>query len=660
MAITLVANSSGNLDNTSSVAVAKPTGTAEFDVIIAMMSIDGTAKTALPSGFTTIQATDTAGSHGNIIGYKIAGASEPSTYTFAPASGSERAWCCLATYRGVDNVSPINGSNTNTTASSSTATLSSITPSVDNCAVIGFIGFENGRSGGTLVNSTTTGLTVQNNNVNGPPGTGAASSSGAFADIIQTTAAAVSGTFTCSTSSNNGAMAVVLTPAATTGISTVTPSTFQMDASSVVSAGSNFQSTQTTGTIYLSDATTLAGSLNEVDVSSAVTAWNDTSITLNLTNLSNAEIADLVALGAGARHVIVLTSAADEYNSPVTLQDAPAVVMSLGAGTDGASTSRLTGMTGTFTAGRFTETANPSATTTDIVADGHTEMVFSVELTAYAEDAADYEFRLLPGGAVPGTITQTPTVTVGAGGTTTPKSIVSTAVGSATVTDALILGQTVSATSVGSVVLDTLSTFSRAIAVVTNSIPTLDRLGTYLKTIAVTATATPTVDTIKTINQAIVATAIGVMALATQLITSISQSITATANGVVTFANALTLSAVINATAIGVVTIPKTVYKSVVAIATGDMTQIKTVYKSIFVFAVGFVDVSRVVYKEIAVIAIGLPIALAQIAVSQGITAVAVGVANISTSIIVYVGRVSNKIYVMFRTVFSNIFSNKG
>ena len=657
MAITFVATSSGNLDNTTSVAVAKPTGTAEFDIIIAMMSIDGTSKTALPSGFTTIQDTDTAGSHGNIIGYKIAGASEPSTYTFAPASGSERAWCCLDTYRGVDNTTPIDGSNS-AIGSGTTVTMTSITPSVDNCAVLGFVGFENGRSGGTLVNSTTTGMTIRNNNVNGPPGSGNASSSGASLSTIQTTAAAVSGTVTCSTSSNHGGMMVALAPASTVGISTVTPSTFQMDATSVVLAGSNFQSTQTTGTIYLSDASTLAGSANEVDISSAVTAWNDTGITLNLTNLSDAEIQDLLALDAGARFIIVLTSAADEYSKSVTLELAPAVIMSAGLGTDGASTSRLTGMTGTFVAGRFTETVNPSVTTTDITADNHTEMVYSVELTRYALDGANYDFRVLAGTTVPETITQTPTVTVGAGGTTTPKTLTMTAVGTATLTNTIELGQTVSATAVGVTTIEMIKTFLISIAVVTNGIPLLSRLGTYYRGIVATAVGSATVSTVKTILNTIAATAVGVASLSATLITTITQSITATATGVVSFANALTLSAVISAVSIGVVSFQRTIYKTIVAVATGDMTQIKVVYKTIFAFAVGFADMSRLVFKEIAVVAVGVPIVLAQIALSQSITAIATGVVTVGTSIIIFVGRVSNKIYAMFRNVFSNIFKD--
>jgi hypothetical protein len=104
-------------------------------------------------------------------------------------------------------------------------------------------------------------------------------------------------------------------------------------------------------------------------------------------------------------------------NATVDTTATPDVIMSAGAGTDGDTTSRLTGMTGTFTAGKFTETVNPNATATDIVADGHSEFVFSVEFTHVATDASDYEFRLVLGdGTLLDTYTNTPTVTVGSGG----------------------------------------------------------------------------------------------------------------------------------------------------------------------------------------------------------------------------------------------------
>lgn len=201
------------------------------------------------------------------------------------------------------------------------------------------------------------------------------------------------------------------------GITSVTPSEFDYDSASIVLAGTNFGSTQSTGTIYISDAATLAGSANEVDVSNAVTAWNDTGITLNLTNLSAGELASLHTLGPGARFVIVLTAAPNEYSDAVTAHRPQAFEMVLGAATPGTTTARLSGLTGTFAGGRIEETAaqNPSTTTTDVATDGNREDVWSIQAKALSREVS-YDFRVLYGGVVADTLTVTPQATISAGG----------------------------------------------------------------------------------------------------------------------------------------------------------------------------------------------------------------------------------------------------
>lgn len=200
------------------------------------------------------------------------------------------------------------------------------------------------------------------------------------------------------------------------GISTVTPSEFDFDAPSVVAAGINFGSTQSTGTAYLSDASTLAGSANEVDISSAVTAWNDTGITLNLTNLSAGELASLHTLGPGARYLIVLTAASDEYSSAVTAHRPAGMEMVLSANfAPSITTQRLTGLTGTFGGGRIEEALNPSTTNTDVAADGNREDVWNIQATPGAREVS-YSFRVLWGGFPEDSFSTIPLLTVTAGG----------------------------------------------------------------------------------------------------------------------------------------------------------------------------------------------------------------------------------------------------
>jgi hypothetical protein len=88
--------------------VSKPSGTVEGDLLIGVFySYAGTGLMVAPSGWTTIdQQTVTANSfsHNATIAYKIAGASEPATYTFS-TSGSGEFFCAeLACYSGATGV----------------------------------------------------------------------------------------------------------------------------------------------------------------------------------------------------------------------------------------------------------------------------------------------------------------------------------------------------------------------------------------------------------------------------------------------------------------------------------------------------------------------------------------------------------------------------
>ena len=197
------------------------------------------------------------------------------------------------------------------------------------------------------------------------------------------------------------------------GIASIDPTTFDMDNSNVDINGSNFNASQTTGTVYLSDADTLAGSANEVDISSAVNTWADGLINLDLTQLSAGELADLHTLGPGQRYVIVLTSTPDEYGSAaITLHRPHAIEMVLSSEFAPSGTSqRLTGLSGTFGGGRIEEALNPSTTDTNVADDGNREDVWNIQATTQAREVT-YNFRTLYGGLVADTITQTPQLTV--------------------------------------------------------------------------------------------------------------------------------------------------------------------------------------------------------------------------------------------------------
>ncbi len=212
LTITLVGQASDNTDNEASVVVdVSGIDIQDDDLILFFGSADGTGYDMV-SGFTPLQDTATGGTHTNILGYKIA-SSEPSSYAVNVTTGTERGIAIFAVYRGVDTGDPIDASNTNTGGSDQIGVITSITPTDDNSLVAVFIGTEDGNAGNPFTSNWPSSLVEQLDNVNGPPGTGAASSAGAFADVLQTSKSAVSGSITLGGAGGTtfwGVMAVVL------------------------------------------------------------------------------------------------------------------------------------------------------------------------------------------------------------------------------------------------------------------------------------------------------------------------------------------------------------------------------------------------------------------------------------------------------------------
>jgi len=204
---------SNNTDNVASMVLNVPTGVSDDDLILFMGSCDGTGY-SLPTGF--IQIFDTAhSSNASMLAYRKA-SSEPASYTINVKTGTERGIGIFAIYSGVDvDAGPdVSSSNTGT---SSTGSITSITPSEDNELVVAFIGTEDGNAGNPITTSWPSSLVSLVDNVNGPPGSGAGSAAGAFAAVIQTTAGAVSGSIALSITSTWATLAASFKESAAIG-----------------------------------------------------------------------------------------------------------------------------------------------------------------------------------------------------------------------------------------------------------------------------------------------------------------------------------------------------------------------------------------------------------------------------------------------------------
>lgn len=198
------------------------------------------------------------------------------------------------------------------------------------------------------------------------------------------------------------------------GILTVTPDDFRMDNTSITIAGANFEASQGTGEVYLSDVSTLAGGANEVEITS-ITSWSDTEVVVSLAS----NFAALWTLGhLTTGYLIITNNSADEYSKVIRLARPIFVVAASGASTAvGTQGSVITGLTGTEVLGRIEKTAaqNPSTTTTNVGLDGNTQLGFMNEFVdGKIPVGATVEWLLYIGGVQITAHTNKPTVTVAA------------------------------------------------------------------------------------------------------------------------------------------------------------------------------------------------------------------------------------------------------
>jgi hypothetical protein len=145
-AITFRAATSVNTQTrVTSCTMSKPTGTSQGDVMIAAFQVDRVSSVTPQTGWNPLLRTDdTAHSMSVVSYYKVAGASEPASYTWtlAPASG----WCTggIQSYVGVSTSTPIDVSG-GQSGTSNSPTTPSLTTTVDSDWLIGVWAVWNGN-----------------------------------------------------------------------------------------------------------------------------------------------------------------------------------------------------------------------------------------------------------------------------------------------------------------------------------------------------------------------------------------------------------------------------------------------------------------------------------------------------------------------------------
>lgn len=131
--------------NGSSIAITKPPGTTQGDLLIAAVATDGNVTSSLvgPSGWNLITIGPSGGSIRQTLGvwWKIASSSEPGSYQFNWAL-SEQAYGWVMRFKGHDATSPINAFAMESGYAILTAPSPAVVSSVDNALILRLAGFD--------------------------------------------------------------------------------------------------------------------------------------------------------------------------------------------------------------------------------------------------------------------------------------------------------------------------------------------------------------------------------------------------------------------------------------------------------------------------------------------------------------------------------------
>lgn len=150
--------------NAASVAINRPAGVAQNDILIAQVTVKGVqAITApAPAGTWNLIDSTSTGTVGNEITqavyWRAVGAigSEPASYAWSWPGGA-RAAGAISAYRNVDPIDPIDDSGVVATDASATLTLPTLTTTTPNAALVALLG----SSSGGNTHSVPTGMTTE-------------------------------------------------------------------------------------------------------------------------------------------------------------------------------------------------------------------------------------------------------------------------------------------------------------------------------------------------------------------------------------------------------------------------------------------------------------------------------------------------------------------
>lgn len=336
MAVSFVAAGSvGQAFGGSSVTPGLPTGWAQNDLLLLWQCHDSSSDGAtppLPTGYTNILTIV----NGNFAGacrlsYKLAGSSESAPSWTAGGTSSRTDTGELLAYRGVDQTTPINISNSGSAAAATSWSSVAVTTTAANCIVACWLMWTAFVANpGTITNASLTGITTR---VSKFSSSFNLSNAAAEFDGLLASAGS-SGSFSGTWSSGSrsyGTVVVGIAPSTGGGVNTgqAVSATLTTTASLAKAAGKALAATATTtATLVKATAKTLSATL----ISTA-------SLLKKTSKLLSATLTTTASIASGFGHLLTLTAT---LTSSASLTKAAGKILTAGL-TTGATLQRTTG-----------------------------------------------------------------------------------------------------------------------------------------------------------------------------------------------------------------------------------------------------------------------------------------------------------------------------
>ncbi len=132
-------SSSANNKRNASLVIVRPQGLQAGDAMVAGITVSGTPTVTAPAGWTLVRNDSRSSTLRQVVYVKIAGSSEPASYTWTFSSSAGAAGE-ISAYIGVDQTTPVDASAGQSSASSTSISVPSVTTTSDGDLLVALFG----------------------------------------------------------------------------------------------------------------------------------------------------------------------------------------------------------------------------------------------------------------------------------------------------------------------------------------------------------------------------------------------------------------------------------------------------------------------------------------------------------------------------------------